>query len=132
MTQSALRRFIAASVIVLGVALAVPAVCQAWNDDVHYHMSYYLSRQAGFDAATARFIAGYDDYTDYHPWTEAGVSTSYFAQEQKRFWHFPKWAAFSAPDARRNNFYAQVNLYNSMDYCDIVGLVLSTTHSGAY
>ncbi|MBF0117612.1 MAG: hypothetical protein HQK79_02160 [Desulfobacterales bacterium] len=99
--------------------LICPKGAYAWNDDMHYYLTYYLAKKVGFDDKTAGQIAGADLYTDYHPWMEANKSQTHFGREQKRLWHFPKWASVSSPDTEKDSFFSQINLYNALDSCDI-------------
>jgi hypothetical protein len=81
----------------------------AWEADVHYGLTYWLARKAGFSPEQAQLIAQGDlaaDQGNYHPapWAVALhviLGGDPAASEAVRDLHFPSFAALPAPPDQR-------------------------------
>jgi hypothetical protein len=104
------RRSFVAALIIISVVMGGEESAVAWEGDVHYGLTYWLARRAGFSPEDAQLVAAGDlsaDQGRYRsaPWAVAlhiilggDLEASKAVQE----WHFPSYATLPArPDQRR-------------------------------
>jgi hypothetical protein len=98
---------LALAICVLLGAVAIAAPARAWEDDVHFGLTEWLARQAGYDEPIARLLAERDvgvdegvlDATTLVFWY-ACVSRDVTASELVRDHHFPSGAGPGPPATR--------------------------------